>query len=114
VQLEPDTADAFLIAGQRSARVPTLLPGAEVQLVWSLVPIECGFVRMPKIRVVDRRQVGPLSPTEQQPPAMEDEGVPVRVVDRRRHKRVKMIDATVEDTSAVIDEGNIGPILVLP
>jgi hypothetical protein len=29
VQLEPDATDAFLIAGQRSARVPTLLPGTD-------------------------------------------------------------------------------------
>jgi trafficking protein particle complex subunit 11 len=116
VQLEPDAADAFLIAGQRSARVPALLPGAEAKLVWSLVPIECGFVRVPKIRVVDRRKAGPISPTEEEPLAVEDEGVPVRVVDLRRHERIEAADVTVEEgtTSTVGDGGNIGPILVLP
>jgi hypothetical protein len=114
VQLEPDTADAFLVAGQRSARVPTLLPGAEAQLLWSLVPIECGFVRVPKIRVVDKRRVGSTSLTEQQPPVMEDEGIPVRVVDLRRHERFEVGDATVEETPNDVDGEGIGPILVLP
>jgi trafficking protein particle complex subunit 11 len=114
VQLEPDTTDAFLVAGQCSARVPTLLPSAEAQLVWSLVPIECGFVRVPKISVVDRRNAGSISSTEQQPPAAEDEGILVRVVDLRRDEKVEVADATVEDTSAVVDGGDIGPILVLP
>jgi hypothetical protein len=114
VQLEPDTADAFLVAGQRSARVPTLLPGAEAQLLWSLVPIECGFVRVPKIRVVDKRKAGPTSPTEQQPPVIEDEGIPVRVVDLRRYERAEVGDAAAEETSDVVDGESIGPILVLP
>jgi trafficking protein particle complex subunit 11 len=116
VQLEPDAADAFLVAGQRSARVPTLLPGAEAKLVWSLVPIECGFVRVPKIRVVDRRKAGPISSTEEEPLAVEDEGIPVRVVDLRRQERIEVADATVEEgtISSVGDGGNIGPILVLP
>jgi hypothetical protein len=116
VQLEPDAADAFLVAGQRNARVPTLLPGAEVQLAWSLVPIECGFVRIPKIRVTDKRKAGSTSPTEQ-PPATEDEGAPVPVVSLRRSEKVvvEVVDgAAPEDSPVIVDTGGIGPILVLP
>ena len=42
VRLEPDAADAFLIAGQRSARVSMLLPSTEVRLIWSLIPSSAG------------------------------------------------------------------------
>jgi len=117
VQLEPDTADAFLIAGQRSARVPTLLPGTEAQLVWSLIPIECGFVRVPKIRVVDKRNSGLIAPSDtEQPPATEEEGISVRVFDLRRDERVEVVDTdeTLEDTPSGVDTGSIGPVLVLP
>jgi len=116
VQLEPDTADAFLIAGQRNARVPTLLPGAEVQLAWSLVPIECGFVRIPKIHVTDKRKAGSTSPTEQPPPT-EDEGVPVPVVSLRRSEKVvvESVDGeAVEGVPGVVNTQAIRPILVLP
>ncbi|KAI9511510.1 Gryzun, putative trafficking through golgi-domain-containing protein [Russula earlei] len=90
VQLEPDAADSFLVAGQRSARVPTLLPGAEARLVWTLIPIECGFVRVPRIRVTDKRKARLTSPPgAEQPPATEEEGVSVRVFDLRRDERVE-------------------------
>ncbi|KAI0261262.1 Gryzun, putative trafficking through golgi-domain-containing protein [Gloeopeniophorella convolvens] len=111
VQLEPDAADAFLIAGPRNARVPTLLPGTETRLVWTLVPMECGFVQLPKIRVTDKRRGGPTSPTEP-PPVMEDEGTPVRVVDRRRDEKLEAADDAAEGTPA--GAGVIGPVLVLP
>ncbi|KAI0300474.1 Gryzun, putative trafficking through golgi-domain-containing protein [Multifurca ochricompacta] len=122
VQLEPDAADSFLIAGQRSARVPALLPGSEVRLAWSLIPIECGFVRVPRFRVLDKRNAGTVSPT-QQPPGIEEEGIPVRVVDMRREERAKMVDEALalalEDAPSgggggVDDAGSIGPVLVLP
>ncbi|KAI0002431.1 Gryzun, putative trafficking through golgi-domain-containing protein [Russula compacta] len=117
VQLEPDAADAFLIAGQRSARVPTLLPGAEAQLAWSLIPVECGFVRVPRIRVLDKRRVGPIAPTAaEEPPETEEEGIPVRVFDLRRDKRVEDIDPdeTLEDIPDADVGSIIGPVLVLP
>ncbi|KAJ4483560.1 Gryzun, putative trafficking through golgi-domain-containing protein [Lentinula aciculospora] len=46
----------FVVSGLRAGRVPLLLAGTEERLVWMLIPIECGFVRLPKIRVVDRRK----------------------------------------------------------
>lgn len=56
MHLETDTTDSFVVAGLRSGRIPILLPGAEESLVWKLIPVECGFVRVPHIRVLDRRR----------------------------------------------------------
>ncbi|KAF9809102.1 hypothetical protein IEO21_07571 [Rhodonia placenta] len=56
VHLETDTTDSFVVAGLRSGRIPILLPGAEESLVWKLIPVECGFVKVPHIRVLDRRR----------------------------------------------------------
>ncbi|KAI0034857.1 Gryzun, putative trafficking through golgi-domain-containing protein, partial [Vararia minispora EC-137] len=76
VSLEADPAgEPFLVAGARNARVPTLMPGTEVRLSWILVPLECGYVRAPRVRVVDRRGEG------------ENEGIVVRVIDTRREGR---------------------------
>lgn len=118
MQLEPDANDAFLIAGQRKALVPMLLPGAEAQLVWSLIPMECGFIRVPKIQVVDKRKSGLIasSATADEPPATEEEGTPVRVFDLRREERVEVVetDETPEGTPRGVNMGSIGPVLVLP
>jgi hypothetical protein len=56
VHVEADPLDGFVLAGMRSGRAPFLLPGAECELRWNLLPIECGFVRLPRVRVVDRRK----------------------------------------------------------
>jgi hypothetical protein len=120
VQLEPDATDAFLIAGQRKASVPTLLPGTEAQLVWSLIPMGCGFVQVPKIQVVDRRKAGLVAPSATEPPlATEEDGTPVRIFDLRRDERVEVddTDETLEDTSDGVNMGSMGsirPVLVLP
>jgi hypothetical protein len=117
VQLEPDANDGFLIAGQRKALVPMLLSGAEAQLVWSLIPMECGFIRVPKIQVVDKRNTGLIaSSANDDPPVMEEEGTPVRVFDLRREERVEVVDTdeTPEGTPDGVNMGSIGPVLVLP
>ena len=120
VQLEPDAGDAFLIAGQRKALVPMLLPGAEAQLAWSLIPMECGFIRVPKIQVVDKRKAGLIaSPANDESPATEEEGTPVRVFDLRREERVDSevvddTDETPEGNPDGVNMGSIGPVLVLP
>lgn len=56
VQLELDSSDGFVVAGLRSGRVPILMPGAEERLTWKLIPIECGHVKLPRIRVTNRRK----------------------------------------------------------
>lgn len=116
VQLEPDATDAFLIAGQRKASVATLLPGTEAQLVWSLIPMGCGFVQVPKIHVVDKRKAGLIAPSAtEEPAAAEEEGTPVRIFDLRRDERVEVADTdeSLEDTPDGVNTGSIGPVLVL-
>ena len=55
VQLDVDAADAFVVAGLRHGRVPILLPGAEESITWNLIPVECGLVKVPGMKVLDRR-----------------------------------------------------------
>ena len=55
VQLEPDALDGFIVAGLRSGRIPVLLPGAEERLLWRLIPVECGHVRIPRLKIFNRR-----------------------------------------------------------
>ncbi|EKM53402.1 uncharacterized protein PHACADRAFT_163712 [Phanerochaete carnosa HHB-10118-sp] len=55
VQIEFDPSDGFVLAGLRSGRIPVLLPGSEEALMWNMIPIECGYARVPRIRVTDRR-----------------------------------------------------------
>lgn len=100
VQLEPDPSDAFVVAGIRSGRLPVLLPGDEHKVSWKLIPIECGYVHVPKLKVLDRRNVG----SDGQDP----EGEPVKIVDIRvEHRRVR--EDTVEEKRM-----GIAPVLVLP
>jgi trafficking protein particle complex subunit 11 len=82
-----------------------------------LIPIECGFVRVPRIRVVDKRNQTLITSTDpEQPPATEEEGIPVRIFDFHRDERVDVddTDEAQEDTPDEVDMGSIGPILVLP
>ncbi|PFH52170.1 hypothetical protein AMATHDRAFT_74451 [Amanita thiersii Skay4041] len=79
VHLETDGQDAFIVAGLRNGRIPILLPGSEEKIVWQLVPVECGYVKVPRIRVVDRRRTLPQTSGGE----AQGEGELVRVVDVR-------------------------------
>ncbi|KAI8973973.1 Gryzun, putative trafficking through golgi-domain-containing protein [Trametes punicea] len=103
VQLEPDlAADAFVVAGLRHGRVPVLLPGQEECITWNLIPVECGLVKVPGVKVLDRRnavqvagaQAGTGSAAGQQGATVEGqmEGDEVEIVDVRwdgRPERMK-------------------------
>lgn len=111
VHLEPDASDGFVVAGLRSGRVPMLLPETEATLFWKLIPVECGFVKVPKIKVLDRRkaiippgQESPISPPET---GSDADGDIVKLVDVRWDGRSEK----GEEARAV---GDIGSILVVP
>ena len=88
VQLEPDPADGFAVAGMRSGRVPTLIPGEEERLTWRLVPLECGHVPVPRLKVVDRRKaIASAQGIGGADAEVETQGEVVRVVDVRRDER---------------------------
>lgn len=52
-------ATGFVVAGLRAGRVPLLLAGSEERLVWMLIPVECGYVQLPRVRVLNRRRAPP-------------------------------------------------------
>ncbi|KAF8663656.1 hypothetical protein AX16_000898 [Volvariella volvacea WC 439] len=47
--------NSFLVAGLRSGRIPILLPLTEHVVKWNLIPLECGYCKLPIIRVLDAR-----------------------------------------------------------
>ncbi|KAH0829099.1 Gryzun, putative trafficking through golgi-domain-containing protein [Lanmaoa asiatica] len=56
VSLDPQPSDGFVVAGLRSGRLPLVLPGAEERVTWNVIPIECGYVKVPRVRVMDHRR----------------------------------------------------------
>ena len=112
VQIEFDSSDGFVLAGLRSGRLPVLLPGGEETLTWNLVPIECGYAKVPRIKVTDRRAPAGAGSDAQ----TESEGEPVSVVDIRWDGRSE--DGQERMRTVVKDrKGSVGSdvvVLVLP
>jgi trafficking protein particle complex subunit 11 len=119
VQLEPDSMDGFVVSGLRNGRVPVLLPGSEEKLIWNIIPIECGFVKVPRIKVTDRRKAIPGSQGSNEIGANVDAvaGDLIKVVNIRRG--VRQDDIQIEGSDSVnqssIDEQEVSvTVLVLP
>ncbi|KAI0724685.1 Gryzun, putative trafficking through golgi-domain-containing protein [Fomitopsis betulina] len=89
VHLETDNNDAFIVAGLRNGRLPIILPGGEETLLWKLVPIECGFVRIPRIRVSDRRT---------------DPGAPI---DEPHDRNVNIVDVRADERGGLQEDGTV-------
>jgi len=119
VHLEPDSLDSFVVSGLRSSRVPVLLPGSEEKLVWRMIPIECGYVKVPRIKVIDRRKAIPLSQNsgESGMPNDASSGDIVKVVDVRGDSRHGVVSLDNEDgqlSSEDTETRDYNTILVLP
>jgi len=82
VALDPNPLDAFVVAGLRSGRLPIILPDAEETIVWNLIPIECGLIRVPRVRVVDHRKAPPAA-DDPSSVSTDTDGDPVPVIDIR-------------------------------
>lgn len=113
IQLDLDpVSDSFIVSGIRQCRLPVLLPGAEERVSWNLIPVDCGYVKIPKIKVTDRRNVidaqVPAHSAAGKPPLTEGEDV--QVVDVRTDVSVPS-DAVGATTS---DGSRRGTILVVP
>lgn len=78
VQVDTDPSDGFIIAGPRSGRLPILLPGAEEVVTWKMIPLECGHVQLPRMRVVDRRKPGPSAGGSELHLPLEDKIIPIK------------------------------------
>lgn len=89
-QLETDNADSFVVSGLRSGRIPILLPGAEEKMTWRLIPMECGHLQLPKLRVFNRRKAAVPVQTQGNADgaAGGDEGEIVEIVDIRQDRRL--------------------------
>ena len=111
VHLEPDASDGFVVAGLRSGRVPMLLPETEATLNWKLIPVECGFVKVPKLKVIDRRKAIV-------PPGQESVVPPLEPGSDAEGDIVKLVDVRWDGRSESGDEaraaGDIGSVLIIP
>ena len=111
--------DGFVVSGLRNGRVPVLLPGSEEKLIWNIIPIECGFVKVPRIKVTDRRKAIPVSQGTNEIGANVDTlaGDLIKVVNIRRG--VRQDDIQIEGSDSVnrssTDEQEVSAtVLVLP
>ncbi|KAJ7496837.1 Gryzun, putative trafficking through golgi-domain-containing protein [Mycena latifolia] len=114
IQLEPDPSDGFVVAGLRSGRVPILLPGGEERFTWRLIPIECGHLSIPRIKIVDKRRAIASAQGLRDPGAdVETEGEVVKIVDVRLDgTRGRKAAGRVSVES--VEDGRLGSVLVLP
>ncbi|KAJ7772064.1 Gryzun, putative trafficking through golgi-domain-containing protein [Mycena maculata] len=115
IQLEPDPTDGFVVAGLRSGRVPIMLPGGEEKVTWRLIPIDCGYVKVPRIKIVDKRRAISSAQGLREPNAeVETEGEVVKIIDVRLDRtRERKNDGRVSIES-VEGDGRVGSVLVLP
>ncbi|KAG6857739.1 hypothetical protein H0H87_004155 [Tephrocybe sp. NHM501043] len=110
VHLELDASDGFIVAGLRSGRLPLLMPGDEEKFTWKLIPIECGHVKIPQIKVVDKRPIftGGTEPTAD----MVTKGEMVKIVDVRLAPSPTLTEGSSQPDLDLGDR--IGTVLVLP
>lgn len=118
VQVDFDPSDGFILAGLRGGRIPILLPGGEETLVWNAIPIECGYINLPKIKVTDRRAVVTSQAGTTPEAAREVDAEPVTIVDARRDERVSVHPERLEsDTGEKVKDARGSSdifVLVLP
>ena len=98
-----------------------LLPGAEEKLVWSVIPLECGYQALPRFRILDRRKANALAAAGDGGQQEAYMGDIVRLVDLRRDERrlvqVQQAEAEGEEGGVsirVAESGALGSILILP
>ncbi|KAF8119406.1 Gryzun, putative trafficking through golgi-domain-containing protein [Boletus edulis] len=103
VALDLQPSDGFVVAGLKSGRLPLVLPGTEARVTWNVIPIECGYVKVPRVKVMDHRRGG--GGEEGTAGEKDGEGEVVRVVD------VRFEQLRWEGEGG---EGDVGTILVLP
>jgi len=115
VALELDGSDAFIVAGLRNGRLPILLPGSEEKLSWILIPVECGHVKVPRIKVMDVRHAAPpLQGTGVPGTDAEVEGESVKVVDVRSDWKTENAQGVGENLVTITRQGGASTVLVLP
>ncbi len=115
--LDPDTLEGFVVSGIRSGRVPVLLPGSEEKLVWQIIPLECGYVQVPRIKVIHRRKTVFTMGHAVEVSAGNTEGSigeAVKVIDLRHDLRQPNLESEPEKIGFQEAKEGPGTILVLP
>ncbi|KAG8957730.1 hypothetical protein FRC03_009851 [Tulasnella sp. 419] len=115
--LQTESSEAFVIAGPRSCRLPTLLPSTSVDVRFNVVPLMCGMCRLPTFKVFDRRRLG-LQPQDSEG----EETIvmqPVPIVDerwdlRRSDKDEKELPLHVPASGGLLSPRDGVVIVVLP
>jgi len=84
--LQTESSEAFVVAGPRTSRLPTLLPGTSIDIRFNLVPLLCGTsCRLPAFKIYDRRKrSGPPATTASDEVVTLD---PVQIVDEHSDAR---------------------------
>ena len=96
VSLDLQPTEGFVVAGLRHGRLPLVLAGGgEERVRWHVIPIECGYVKVPRVRVMDHRR----GEGEGQG---QGEGEVVRVVDVRFERWGGEGEGEVEHTILVL------------
>lgn len=111
VTLDLDPSDAFVVAGLRNGRLPILLPGSEEKLSWKLIPIECGYVKIPRIKVMNVRRAALPS---QGGAEVDVEGEAVKVIDVRADWNATRVQNADDSAVAIPQQDGASTILVLP
>ncbi|KAF8601607.1 hypothetical protein BDV93DRAFT_509874 [Ceratobasidium sp. AG-I] len=82
--LSLETTETLVCAGPRTAHIPALLPGTSADVYLTVVALSPGFVRLPRIRIQDRRDEVPReAPSIAQGWDMRDSSGDLRIVSVR-------------------------------
>ncbi|KAJ6497565.1 Gryzun, putative trafficking through golgi-domain-containing protein [Mycena sanguinolenta] len=116
IQLEPDPSDGFVVAGLRSGRVPIMLPGGEEKITWRLIPIDCGYVKVPRMKIVDkRRAIAGAQGLRESNAEEETEGDMVKIVNVRLDRaKERKLAGRVSVESVEGGDAPLDTVLVLP
>ncbi|KAJ3572115.1 hypothetical protein NP233_g3311 [Leucocoprinus birnbaumii] len=113
-QLETDNVDAFVISGLRSGRLPILLPGAEERVMWRLIPMECGHLQLPRIKVHNRRRSAPVQSQDSgEGQDGSGEGMIVNIMDVRRGQKAGSQEGN-SNSETLVEDWGVMTVLVRP
>jgi hypothetical protein len=94
------------------------MPGAEERVRWKLIPVECGYVKVPGIKVVDRRKAITGTQGIGDVEGETEEAGSVVLVDVRWERREREGDRQGSHTDPADSQGRngdcMGSVLVLP
>lgn len=92
------------------------MPGAEEKVVWQLIPMECGYCKIPGIKVTDVRRSAQFSSGASaggSETGLESRGEEVKIVDIRMDVR-REGGGDGEDNNLDNERVQLGTVLILP